>query len=45
MSTPIAKQPAAVPIANTELHELTSACVGQQYLVKVRLPETYSNPK
>jgi predicted alpha/beta superfamily hydrolase len=42
MSTLIAKQSAAVPIANTELHELTSACVGQQYLVKVRLPETYA---
>jgi uncharacterized protein len=41
MSTPSAKQPTAVPIANTELHELTSACVGQRYLMKVRLPETY----
>jgi predicted alpha/beta superfamily hydrolase len=41
MSTPIANHVAAVTIANTALHELTSACVGQQYLVKVRLPETY----
>jgi hypothetical protein len=30
-----------VPIADTELHHLNSAIVGQQYEIKVRLPERY----
>ncbi len=30
-----------VPIANSELQELTSSLVGQKYYVKIRLPEKY----
>jgi hypothetical protein len=30
-----------VPIANSELHELTSSLVGQKYYIKIRLPENY----
>lgn len=41
MSTPIASHVSTVPIANSELHTLTSTYVGQQYFIKVRLPEAY----
>jgi len=34
-----------VPIANTELHELTSSLVGQKYFIKVRIPENYHESK
>ena len=34
-------QPTPVPIANSELHELTSSIVGQKYYIKIRLPEDY----
>jgi predicted alpha/beta superfamily hydrolase len=35
------EQVIAVPIANSELHELMSSIVQQRYFVKVRLPENY----
>jgi predicted alpha/beta superfamily hydrolase len=42
MSSPSPAQTIAVHIANIELHELYSHIVRQKYLVKVRLPERYS---
>lgn len=39
--TPSKNQPTPVPIANSELHELTSSFVGQKYYIKIRLPEDY----
>jgi hypothetical protein len=41
MSSPITRWP-AVPITNSELRELHSSIVGQDYLIKVRLPEAYA---
>ena len=32
-----------VPIANSELRQIRSTIIGQDYLVKVRLPETYAD--
>src|SRR5579859_4137145 len=42
MSTLLHTQTTPVLIANTELHELTSAAVKQKYYIKARLPEKYS---
>ncbi len=41
MSSLSAAQAIPVPIANSELRELTSSLIGQKYLIKIRLPERY----
>ncbi len=41
MSTFSGNKTIPVPIANSELHELTSSLVEQKYFIKIRLPEKY----
>jgi predicted alpha/beta superfamily hydrolase len=42
MSNATDSRPSSVPIANSELLEYDSKCVGQHYQIKVRLPEAYA---
>lgn len=42
MTTPTIKYP-QVPIANSELRYIGSSVIGQDYQIKIRLPENYAN--
>jgi hypothetical protein len=42
MTTPMTVEYPPVSIANSQLRSLRSSIVGQEYLIKIRLPETYA---